>query len=117
MADNAQLQMIEEQAKWVKKQADEKLISLKYDDYLARKKAIKELSDKYDAIKEYETNLKFTSLPYEMELIKKDTVLKEKRERWHEDLGKDVYVEEAIHVLEDLQISNIKRKNKVALTD
>ena len=35
--------------------------------------------------------------------------LKEKRQRWHEELAKDVYMEEAINVLEDLKINNIRR--------
>lgn len=117
MANNKQLQLIEEQAKWIKKQADENIVSLNYDDYLTKKEKAKALSEKYKALNEYETNLSFTSLPYELELIKKDSILSEKRKRWHENLAKDVYVEEAIHVLEDLQTSNIKRKTKVALKD
>jgi carboxyl-terminal processing protease len=32
-----------------------------------------------------------------------DPSLKEKRERWHENLSKDIYVEEALNVLNDLQ--------------
>jgi carboxyl-terminal processing protease len=35
-------------------------------------------------------------------------VLKEKRERWHESLSKDIYIEEAIHILNDLQSENNK---------
>jgi carboxyl-terminal processing protease len=35
-------------------------------------------------------------------LIEKDDVSKEKRVRWEESLGKDIYVDEAINVLSDL---------------
>ena len=45
--------------------------------------------------------------------MKQDTVLREKRKRWHENLAKDIYVEEAVNVLEDLKINNIKTE-KVA---
>ena len=31
--------------------------------------------------------------------MEQDTVLKEKRKRWHESLAKDVYIEEALNVL------------------
>jgi hypothetical protein len=41
----------------------------------------------------------------------KDSVLKEKRDRWHEGLSKDVYVEEALNVLDDLQ-SKVGFKNQ-----
>ncbi|MFD0964327.1 carboxy terminal-processing peptidase [Pseudofulvibacter geojedonensis] len=115
MANNNQLKLIEEQAKWIKKQSDEKQLSLNYDDYLIRKKVAKEQGKKYEALDKYVNSLSFSSLPYEKELIKKDSILGEKRSRWHKNLSKDVYVEEAINVLEDLQISNIKKKNKVAV--
>jgi carboxyl-terminal processing protease len=35
------------------------------------------------------------------------------RKRWHKSLSKDIYVEEAVNVLEDLEINTIKR-TKVA---
>ena len=49
----------------------------------------------------------FKSLPNEEEAMKTDVSLKEKRERWHESLSKDIYVEEAINVLDDLQTKQI----------
>jgi carboxyl-terminal processing protease len=48
----------------------------------------------------------FKSLPYEELEIKSDATLKEKREAWHQALSKDVYVEEALNVLDDLQSKN-----------
>ena len=48
--------------------------------------------------------------------MSKDTVLKEKRTRWHDELRKDVYVEEALSVLEDLKINNIKKRTNSSLT-
>ena len=35
--------------------------------------------------------------------MQKDTLLKEKRVRWHESLSKDAYVEEALNILDDMQ--------------
>jgi carboxyl-terminal processing protease len=54
--------------------------------------------------------LKFNSLPNEIEELNKDAVLKEKRDRWHESLAKDIYVEEALNVLDDLQSKAITKK-------
>jgi carboxyl-terminal processing protease len=42
-------------------------------------------------------------LPTEILETSKDSVLKKKRDRWHESLAKDIYVEEALNVLDDLQ--------------
>ena len=53
-------------------------------------------------------NLTFQSLKYETELFTQDSILREKRDRWHKDLARDIYVEEAVNVLRDLQLNNIK---------
>ena len=50
-------------------------------------------------------------MPYENELMKSDITLKEKRDRWHESLSKDIYVEEAINVLDDLQPKAMIKKS------
>jgi len=44
---------------------------------------------------------------------RKDSILKEKRERWHRSLSQDVYVEEALNVLNDLKMT-YAIKTKVA---
>jgi carboxyl-terminal processing protease len=36
-------------------------------------------------------------------LMEQDSVLKINRTRWHENLSKDIYMEEAINVLSDLE--------------
>ncbi len=50
----------------------------------------------------------YSSLADEIALMKQDTTLREKRKRWHKNLAKDIYVEEAVNVLADLKMSNIK---------
>jgi len=117
MSSNTQLQLIEKQAKWIKKQSEEKEASLNYSDYLAEKEKIKKTGEQFEALNKYKTNLSFTSLPYETNLIEKDSILGKKRETWHKYLAKDVYIEEAVNVLEDLQINNIKVKQKVVIKD
>jgi carboxyl-terminal processing protease len=117
MNGNEQLQLIEKQAKWIKKQSDEKAISLSYSDYVAEKETIKEIGKQFDAIGKYKTNLSFTSLPYETKLIEKDSVLGVKRKDWHKYLSKDVYIEEAVNVLGDLQTNNINKKLRLVKKD
>ncbi|NER14793.1 tail-specific protease [Leptobacterium flavescens] len=113
MAINAQLKLIDENARWIKDQSDNKKYSLNYEAYKKENAKNEKRAEYFKAISDYKTNLSFNSLPYETRLFAKDSVLKQKRDRWHRDLAKDVYVEEAINVLEDLQISNIRR-GKVA---
>ena len=106
MVNNDQLKLIEENAKWVKTKIDDRIFSLNYKTYRAQLDLNEEEAKKFDAIAEYQTNLTFQSHSYEKSLFKDDTTdLKEKRVRWHKSLSQDVYIEEALNVLEDLKMS------------
>ncbi len=105
MADNEQLKLIEENAKWVKARMDETQHSLNYEAYKAMLEKNEEEAKKFDKISKYETNLVFESLPYEQKLFANDTVLKDRRDSWHKSLSQDVYIEEALNVLEDLKMT------------
>lgn len=113
MAASNQLRLIEKNAKWIKERSDNNTVSLNYKKYISEIEKNMESAKEFDVISEYQTNLSYTSLPYEVELKKADSSLLEKRNRWHKSLSQDVYVEEAIHVLEDLKVNTI-RNNKVA---
>jgi carboxyl-terminal processing protease len=73
--------------------------------------AIEDKAKMYRPLSKYKNNLQFNSLPYEIEQMKSDLTLKEKRDRWHESLSRDIYVEEAINVLDDLQNKSVAKKN------
>jgi carboxyl-terminal processing protease len=113
IASNPQFKLIEENAKWIDDRSKENLYSLKIDEFKKSQKAIEETNKKFKPIAEYKYNLKFSSLPLEAEAMKNDASLKEKRERWHESLAKDIYVEEALNVLDDLQATPVSKKNVV----
>ncbi len=108
MATNTQIKLIEENAQWLKKEQDETEISLNYEVYKNEDKKDKEKSKYFKTLSDYDSKLTFRSLKYEEALFTKDSVLREKRNRWHQNLAKDVYVEEAVNVLQDLKMNNIK---------
>lgn len=103
IAANEQFKLIDENAKWINDRSEETVYSLKLDKFRSEQSALEEKSKKYKALSTYHNNLNFTSLPYEKAQIDKDELLLEKRKRWHEQLGKDIYVDEAVKVLDDLQ--------------
>ncbi|MFT6841522.1 MAG: carboxyl-terminal processing protease, partial [Psychroserpens sp.] len=105
MATNEQLKLIDANAQWVKRIRDREMYSLNYDDYKKTLELNQEESKSFEKISDYTTNLTFQSLPYEMKLMDKDSVLLEKRDRWHTSLSKDVYIEEALNVLNDLKMT------------
>ena len=105
MASNAQLKLIDENAQWVKKIRDREMYSLNYDDYKTALEQNQEESKRFEKLSDYKTNLSFQSLPYEIKLMDNDSILLEKRNRWHTSLSKDVYIEEALNVLKDLKLT------------
>ena len=114
MAQSKHLKLVDDYAKWVKERRDNNVWSLNYKRYKKRIDDIVEFEKRFEGLEDYNSNLEFTSLPYEEKLFKTDTILKEKRDRWHKSLSKDVYVEEALNVLEDLKANNIKN-DKLAI--
>jgi carboxyl-terminal processing protease len=113
MAQSDQLKLIEENARYIKEQNEDTEVNLNFDAYVADIDRRRSESEKFEAINEYDNQLSYRSLPYELEQMRQDTTLREKRKRWHKNLAGDIYVEEAVNVLEDLKMSNIRR-GKVA---
>lgn len=105
IANNEQLKLIDENAKWINDIRDNEVFSLNYEKYKKRLEENEEYAKRFERISDYQTDLTFKSLPYELKLIEKDSILEEKRKRWHVSLSKDVYVEEALNVLNDLKLS------------
>ena len=70
-------------------------------------------SKEFEALDNYDTAFSFSSLPYERALFDQDSILREKRDRWHKELASDVYLEEAIAVLKDLKQFTYARPNPI----
>ncbi len=103
VAQKPEFSILDESAKWVKEQQDDYTFPLRYEDYKAKSLNIEEQTKKFNVLKDYKSDLTFESLPYEIEAFATDTILQNKRKRWHKDLGNDLYVEEAVNVLRDLK--------------
>jgi carboxyl-terminal processing protease len=112
IAANSNFMLIDKNARWLKKGRDDNMIELNYEKY---KKDIDRRLDEskaFDEISEYTNNLDFMFPSYEIPLIEKDSVLREKREIWHKNLSRDIYIEEALTVLSELRMNkNLLVKN------
>jgi len=119
VAENPQFKLIDENAKWLSKRKDENDYSLNIEKFKQEQNILDSEAKRFKVLSDYKNQLVFTSLPFEEAMMAKDDVLKEKRKRWHENLAKDVYVEEALNVLTDLQPKgskptvNLKKKEKL----
>jgi carboxyl-terminal processing protease len=102
---NEYLKLIDDNAKWIKSIRDNEEFSLNYFTYIDKIKEDELTAKNFEKLKDFKTDLEFKSLPYEINLFEKDSTLELKRNRWHKNLAKDLYIEEALNVLNDLKIS------------
>ncbi len=113
---NSTYKLINENAAWIDQRNNENTYSLQLDKFKKEQEALEEKAKKYKSISDYDSQLKFNSLPYEQELMNTDISLKEKRDRWHEALEKDIYVEEALNVLGDLLPKTVQKSASTSVT-
>lgn len=106
IANDANFILINDYAKWLKENQDDTLYSLNYTSFSQENDAQEERSKKFKSVFDYKSDLTFSSPEYEKTLIKKDTVLADKRLAWHKNLSKDLYVSEALNVLSELKLKN-----------
>jgi carboxyl-terminal processing protease len=100
---NEYVSLLEEEAQWIKQQRDDHTATLGIEEYRKEKEELRERTERFKKLNDYDSKLSFSSLKYEEALFTKDSVLREKRNRWHKELARDLFVEEAINVLKDLK--------------
>jgi len=91
-------------AKWLKTSQDKFKYSLNLKTFLNEQEKVKEESKKYKEVLKFDAINDFTFPVYEQEMIKSDTILKDRRESWHKTLNKDIYVNKAIDALSKLEL-------------
>ena len=106
IATNSNFRLIDENAKWIFERKDEKVITLNLNDFNREMAIADEKLKKFKAISDYKNNYQFVSLPDEVALFEKDTLLKQKRERWHEEMQKDIYIEETLNIISEIKIQS-----------
>jgi len=102
--------LINEYAKWLKKNQDDASYSLNYSHFIKDSEVKEKEVAQFKEIFKFDSKLSFTSPKYELPLLEKDTTLTEKRVYWHKNLSKDLYVAEALNVLSELKM---RSKNQV----
>ena len=102
ISENQYLKLIDENAQWIKQQQKDNIFPLNYEAYKSLIDKNEEQAKKFKAIADYKSELKFASTASDEAKVKGNEDLKLRRDRWHENLQKDVYIDEAVKVLEDL---------------
>jgi carboxyl-terminal processing protease len=106
IASDANFQLVNDYAKWLKENQNDSSYSLNYKTFTKENKAQEKEAEKFTSVFEFDSKLKFLSPSYELPLLQKDSILAKKRSTWHKSLSKDMYVSEALNVLSELKLKN-----------
>ncbi|WP_139955723.1 carboxy terminal-processing peptidase [Flavicella sediminum] len=106
ISQNKEFILINEYAKWLKESQDTNEYSLNLNASNEEQKIREKKSEGFKDVFKHSSKLEFTSPLYELSLIKKDSVLGSKRTAWHENLTKDIYIDESLQVLSELKKNN-----------
>ena len=100
---NPYVDLIEKQARRIQQQQNDYTYTLNYQDFMEEREKNKIFSENLNTLKDYKSNLSFEWIPEPGAPI--DDIVKEKKSRWIESLEKDFFIEEAVNILEDLNIN------------
>lgn len=103
---------IDDNAKRIKAQNDQKEFSLELNSYRNELQARKDESKRFNGLFKEIPGLDVVNLPGDMKLIERDSASIARNNNFLKNLKKDVYLEEAIHVISDLQSSRITLMDK-----
>tara|TARA_B100001939_G_C16942483_1_gene618853 strand:- start:765 stop:2885 length:2121 start_codon:yes stop_codon:yes gene_type:complete len=102
IVSNTYLNLLKEEAKWVKEQQDQYKYSLNYSEFVRNRDSIVKISKKFDKIGNYRSDLTIDWIEEDRLEIDANNSFKEKRARWKETLTKDIQLNEAINILSDI---------------
>ena len=102
IVSNTYLNLLKEEAKWVKEQQDQYKYSLNYSEFVRNRDSIVKISKKFDKIGNYRSDLTIDWIEKDRLEIDVNNSFKEKRARWKETLIKDIQLNEAINILSDI---------------
>jgi len=104
ISSSSNFQLINEYAKWLKKNQDETSYSLNYKKFFEDSETKEVEAKKFKSVFDYKSDLTFLSPKYEQLLLKADNSLADKRVSWHKNLSKDMYISEALNVISELKL-------------
>ncbi|MDG1039880.1 MAG: carboxy terminal-processing peptidase [Polaribacter sp.] len=109
---NPNFSLINDYAKWLKKRQDDTTYSLNLKQFEKEEKKHKKESEKFKSVFKFDSKLTFESPKSELPLIKKELIDGDKRTAWHQNLAKDIYINEALNVLSQLRMKNMNQTIK-----
>ncbi len=103
VSNHETFKLVDESAKYLKEQRESSSFSLNLKNFEAQKLEREKIADKYDDMMVKIEGLAVTNLPGELEKLADDESKTARNEEWLKNLSKDIYLEEALHVMKDMK--------------
>lgn len=103
VSKDEKFQLLKERAKRVKKQRDESIVSLNFEKFKENELKWKAENKKYTSIMKDTTAVIIHPLKVDVKLYEMDTVKTEIAKKWHRSLRTDIYLREAIKVVDEIK--------------
>ncbi len=100
---NPVFQLIDEDARRVKDNRERTSRTLNLEKFTQEQKDLREASQKLREARNQQRAMNVQNLLFDMQTFEEDTIKKERFTNWIEDLSTDVYLEEALHILMDVE--------------
>lgn len=104
--DNTDFDLIIENAKRLKHEADRSIYSLNLEKYRSTLKEKTNEVKKFENLMKNPTGIELLAMQTDIESFKTDTAKSERTSRMIENLGKDIYLAEAVMVMEEIIVDN-----------
>ena len=112
--DNNYLKLISKRADWIEKQQKNKTIPLKFLTYQNYLDENKNITKEFESLSKYSNDLNFKLLKSEKDYIMSNKELLSNRNRWHNNLTKDIYISEGVNILKQLSLINSNSESIVS---
>ena len=106
ISKNKEFNLINDYAAWLKETQEKSSFSLNFKTSMTADKKHQLKIEEFKDVFKHESDLEFISSTDEINRIQKDSTLGSKREAWHRILKEDIYIDEAIQVLSELEPKN-----------
>ena len=113
------IKLILEQGEWIKFKQNDFDYHLDYLSYMSERDKDESYSKRFEILKDFNSWLFIKWLPDPFDVIGSEEDFRDRRDRWVKGLKKDMYIEEAVNILTDLNQNfnetlslNQKQKNK-----
>lgn len=107
---NPVFSLIDQNAKRIEKQIERKTVPLDLVTYKSELEARKTEEKKYNELFKEIQGMNVTNIPEDVPTINRDSVKISRNQAFIKNIKKDVYLEEAIHVIKDLQSNKVAAK-------